>query len=917
MTTNKKGAPMGAPKDTAKSDAYDSITVLETVGPCLTKIYKSDGTTDSYDDAASFHYKVVEVPGIHGLSRLLGKLHKYKKRCLIAGAPKGEGMEAGNVEGTVVRKNGNFPDQPLHSFVIDIDGYRPGFADPVLEPEQAVLDFFTDNNLPAFSKASFYWHLSSSAGMPGKEGVLKCHVWVWSKTAYTCAQLTEWAKSVGPAVDRAVYRRVQIRYTADPIFEEGRTDPVPVRCGFHQGETDEVDLVISADQLANARDQGAGEGGNDMPIENLPSEKEGLIGAFNRIYTAEDVLLGFLEGEFEQVTERRYTWHGGGGTPEGVWVHDSGEMIGSSHNTWPITGRANLWDVVRVFKFGDLDQADNAEEDFESLGADRVGSRPSDVAMKAWAAELPELKEVVAQERASELDRLRQIIADSADLYDMEHVAAVAIQAATLSDPERAMVEQLFLARFKALGVPMTRADVRRMLRPRVARENGAPDWVGEWVWVNAENGFRNTRTKQEVSERSFNATYDRSMQIFANDDGSVPKASYMALVEWGVPTVDSMRYAPGEEVTFEVDGIWYGNSFREDVMAKVPNNFSEKDLEAIRVVEEHAAMLILNELERTLFLDYLAHNVQYPGRKIRWAPVLKGVEGDGKSAFITMMAEILGSQNVRELDSSTLEKSDFTGWRTGQCFTGIEEMKLHGHNRYDVFNKIKTSLSNDKVEIHPKGKDPYTVPNTTNYLMLTNFDDGVPINDNDRRCMMLRTPFLTKEALEAELQRRGFADSGDYYKRLFDSIKYHAGALRKWLINRELHPKFEPNGRAPDTEARALAVDLSTREDEGVLDLVLAEGAFGVYENLVDTRSLGLEIERAGGEKPHTARYKSLLASRGFLPYTEGKKNQTRWRDKIRTFYYRGAKPQSAADEAERLEREREAEALERDFAD
>lgn len=39
----------------------DKLTVLETVGPCLTKIYKSDGTTDPYDDAASFHYKVVEV----------------------------------------------------------------------------------------------------------------------------------------------------------------------------------------------------------------------------------------------------------------------------------------------------------------------------------------------------------------------------------------------------------------------------------------------------------------------------------------------------------------------------------------------------------------------------------------------------------------------------------------------------------------------------------------------------------------------------------------------------------------------------------------------------------------------------------------------------------------------------------------
>lgn len=408
--TNKMAAREGAAEestvDTSSFDysvsETDKLTVLETVGPCLTKIYKSDGTTDPYDDAASFHYKVVEVSDIHGLSRLLGKLHKNKKRCLIAGAPKGEGMEAGNVEGSVTRTNANFTDQPLHSFVIDIDGYRPGFADPITDTEQAVLDFFTDNLSPAFQDCSFYWHLSSSAGMPGKVGVLKCHVWLWSKTPYTCAQLTEWAKSIGPAVDRAVYRRVQIRYTADPIFEAGRIDPVPVRCGFHQGKTDYVDLVIDQATLDKARDQGSGEGGSDMVLKD-PSEKEGLIGAFHKAFTAEDVLLHHLEG-FEQVTERRYTWHDGGGTPEGVWVHDDGQHIGSSHNTWPIDGIANLWDVVRVFKFGDLDHREGEEEDFETLGEFQVGSRPSDLAMKAWAAQLPELKEILEAEALEQIN---------------------------------------------------------------------------------------------------------------------------------------------------------------------------------------------------------------------------------------------------------------------------------------------------------------------------------------------------------------------------------------------------------------------------------------------------------------------------------------------------------------------------------
>lgn len=892
----------------------DKLTVMETVGPCLTKTYKSDGTTDSYDDAASFHFKVVEVSDIHGLARLLGKLHANKKRCLIAGAPKGEGMESGGVTGSVTRTNANFTDQPLHSFVIDIDGYRPGFADPVLEPEQAVLDFFSEHLSPAFADCSFYWHLSSSAGMPGKEGILKCHVWLWSKTPYTCAQLTEWAKSVGPSVDRAVYRRVQIRYTADPIFEPGRVDPVPVRCGFHQGTTDAVDLVIDEATLAKARDQGAGEGGSDMVLKD-PSEKEGLIGAFHKAFTAEDVLLNFLD-EFEQVTERRYTWSGGGGTPEGVWVHDDGQHVGSSHNTWPIDGIANLWDLVRVFKFGELDPVEGAEEDFESIGEHQIGSRPSDLAMKAWAAQLPELKEAVVAERASELERLRQLIADSADAYDLEHVAAAQIKLATLSEMERAILEQAFQARAKAIGVPMRAEQMRRLLQPpslRVAA--GAPDWVGYWIWVDEWDGFMHTKTKQRRTERSFNANFDRNMAPYADTNGAVPKASHMALTQWGVPTVESVRYAPDEPVTFEKDSIWYGNTFRADVMAPIPPKLSKQDLAAIEIVENHAEMLLPDERERTLFLDYLAYCVQHPGRKIRWSPVLKGVEGDGKSAFVQMMGRILGRQNVRVLDSSTLEKSDFTGWRAGQCFTGVEEMKLHGHNRYDVFNKLKTALSNDMVEFHPKGRDPYTVPNTTNYLLLTNFDDGVPINDNDRRCMILRTPFLTKEELLAKIVEKGMNDR-DYFHRLFDvAIDLHAGALRKWLQERgPFHPDFNPNGRAPDTDARALVVDLSKRDDDDAIETLLERGGFGIYPNLIALKCLNDALFNEYGIKLHTGRAKATLAAYGFQMFST---SQVKWRGDNYRFYFRGERPEHAGIEAERLEKERENKEIEGDFAD
>lgn len=887
----------------------DKITVLETVGPCLTKVYKSDGTTDAYDDAASFKVKTVEVADLPALAALLGKLHKNKKRCLIAGAPKDE-MQPGNVQGSVTRTNANFDDQPLHSFVIDIDGYRPGFADPVLETELAVLDFLAEKLPPCFRTASFYWHLSSSAGMPGKEGILKCHLWMWSKTAYTTAQMYEWAKAYTPAIDKAVYRRVQIRYTADPIFEEGRTDPVPVRSGWHQGETDYVDLVITQDTLAQARDQGAGQAGNDMKLVD-PSEKSGLVGLYNKIFTAEEVLLTHLEGEFEQVSERRYTWLNGGGTPEGTWVHDDGMHVGSSHNTWPIDGIANLWDLVRVFKFGHLDESDDAfeQEDIDSLP---INAKPSNLAMLAWAGKLPELLEAALEERTGELDKWREEIAD-ADVYTLENVIAPGIRQAKLSTVEREQVCVAFNARLGTVATKLPIGQVRKMLTPASAAviSPDAPDWAANWVWVTESDSFFNVDTKHLITERSYNAKYDRYMGRYADEDGNIPRASFMALTTWATPVVEMAMYSPQNPLIFSIDGLRCVNTYRSDLVPEMPESYSEGDLAAIATIDRHTAMLIPNELERTLFVDYLAYCVQHPGRKIRWAPVLKGIQGDGKSAFLVLMQHVLGHKNVRVLDSATLENSDFTAWRVGQCFTGLEEMKLHGHNRYDVYNKLKTPLSNDSVEMHPKGKDPITVPNVTNYLLLTNFDDGVPIDDSDRRAMCLRSPFLTKEELRAAIG----SNTGPYFDNLFDvAIKRHAGALRKWLLLRELSPKFDPDGRAPETEARGLIVDMSRRDDDDAIASIIEDGGFGIYHNLIALSCLNDVLFNQHGIKLNSGRAKATLAAHGFNMWSD---KQVKWRGKNYRFYYRGEKPVNAALLATQLEKEREAREVEGDFAD
>lgn len=896
----------------------DFATTLASFGPTLTKTYKADGTTDAYDDAASFVSKEIAVADLRSLSRLLTKLETRHQHCIIRGKFVGdERAEPGKVEGSIARTNANFDDCPHHWFMVDIDKYEPDFDDPVHDPVNAIKDYIARLLPPSFKDASFHWQLSSSAGMPGKTHILKAHVWFWSETPYTSAQMYAWAKQVGIWIDKAVYRRVQIHFTANPIFEAGRTDPVTVRSGFYQGTRETVDLQIDPDVLDAARVTAGGSGGHDMKLVD-PSEKESLVGLFHQLFSAEDVLLTHLEGEFEQVTERRYTWLNGGGTPEGVWVHEDGMHVGATHNTWPIDGIVNLWDLVRIFKFGELDEREDAFEQFD-LDSLPVYAKPSQKAMEAWVEALPEVRKAQRSAHLALIDEFKALLDSAEDRVQLEQELAPRLrQELRLTQVDReelAVHYKACMDRFT--GGRMAIKDARRA----VAREDrlvalaSAPGWAHEWVWDAENDGFVHIDTKLFISERSYNAKHDRMMQHLADEQGVVPKASDYALKFWDVKVVDRTQYNPVVgEALFKMDGLEYLNTYRSDLAPTMPGKFGYDGRQAIKILETHTEILIPDERERTLFLDYLAYCVQKPGHKIRWAPLLKGVEGDGKSAFVILMAHVLGHPNVRILDSATLEKSDFSGWGTGQCFTGVEEVKLHGHNKYDIYNKLKPYISNDFIEVHRKGKDPYNVPNTTNYLLLSNFDDAVPVTDNDRRVMFIRSPFNTKEEMFKAVRERTGMDVGDYFARLFDeAIKKHPGALRKWLYERELSAGFAADGRAPITSAREMVVELSVRDDETAVHAAVEEQGLGVYPELVSTWHMTTLVRNRYDIELRTSRVASVLVAAGFRPL-----GQIKWRGRPCRFYLRGEPPTGSVQAfAEALEKRREDQTLEEAFCD
>ena len=827
----------------------DFLTVLTSRGPLLAKRWTATGIV-GYDRAKNFSAHAEPVNDIHDLARVLGELEQHPTRCVIRGRL-ATGDEATDA---TTRDLDHFEETPHHWVCIDVDNFEPKGCDPVAEPAKAIF-YFIGTQLPVeFRAVSCYWQLSNSAGAPGNEGVLKAHIWFWLDQPRTGPELTAWARQLKLPIDVTVFRTVQVHYTAAPVIEDGASCPVVQRHGFHEGLLGD-DVPLNMPDLL------------DMPIVERagrhdlvdPREKPGLIGAFCRAYDIRRVIDEVLPDifEYEGDSDVRLTWSQGGGAPGGACITDDELRIYNSHNTDPFEGRAqNAWDLVRFYRYGHLD----ATLDEDALDWMGPSGRPSHQAMVAWVrtledvmADVREEAEIKAEhERQAHLahvDALRQGVLACADVEALKaYVRDTLAPDKTIDDADRnGTLTMAVQARFNQLGSPQPRADVRKMLRPPVTFAGSAgPAWLAPWVYVTGSDTFFNTATKATVTPRGFDVLHSTDMPM-SQDGVHRERASDFAVNVWSIAAVDEVLYAPGQDPVFEMLGRRWANQFDPRSMPEASGDPAASA--AVQLTLRHLERLFPDARERELLISWLACQVQRTGAKVRWAPYVFGAPGAGKTFLAELLGLVLGPQNVNVLSGSAL-LSPFNGWATGSVVTVIEEVYQAGH-LFETEEKLKAPIANNTINVHRKGVDSYPAPNFTNYLLLSNHPDGMPVRQGDRRFFFLHAAVTAQQA-------QSLAEEG-YFDSLFDACRASPGELRAWLLGYAFHPEFDPEGRAPDTVVKQQIIEMSKSDTELDLEELLRG------RNAVAPDYLRQRLQDKGHEKVSSRAISKALGGVGF----------------------------------------------------
>jgi hypothetical protein len=332
------------------------------------------------------------------------------------------------------------------------------------------------------------------------------------------------------------------------------------------------------------------------------------------------------------------------------------------------------------------------------------------------------------------------------------------------------------------------------------------------YVWVERLRRMCDRETGDLLDREQFNV---RNAHIGPPTSSTGSAWSILTSNPRRLTVVKAVTFRPGREtfVTEDLPGL-VGlciNRWRDPAPA-LPESATDAD---VRTWLNHVALVVPDERERGIVLDWLGWIIQNPGEKPNWALVIGSTsEGIGKDMMVEPVRVALGAGNVREIGPDDLV-SGYTDFIANTRLLLVEEMQMS--ERKAMMNRLKPLVAAPPytLRVNVKFEPQYEVPNIVASIFFTNMEAALSLSQQDRRY------FVT--------WNHGEPREPSYYEALANWYDGGGAALAaRWLLSRDVSA-FKAKGRAPDTAAKgamrlAALPDLEATIHDG---LVNREGPF------------------------------------------------------------------------------------------
>ncbi|MFA6063849.1 MAG: DUF5906 domain-containing protein [Gallionella sp.] len=367
------------------------------------------------------------------------------------------------------------------------------------------------------------------------------------------------------------------------------------------------------------------------------------------------------------------------------------------------------------------------------------------------------------------------------------------------------------------------------------------------------------TATGQQLGPDQFKNRYGGSVYVIDTANGKTTDNAWLAFTHsqaTRMPKVDHSAFRPDLDpsAAWERDGASFVNSYRRLNVARAAGD--------VVPFLNHMEKVLPVKRDRDILLAYMAAIVQHQGVKFQWAPLIQGMQGNGKSLFSRCVEQAVGSRYTHMPRASELAEK-FNDWLVGKIFIGVEDV-WYPEGRVEIIETLKPMITNARQPIRAMRTSERTMDICANFIVNSNHKDAIRTTSGDRRwCVM----FCAQQEIE-DLARDGMA--GDYFTRLYGWLnKGGYAAVTDFLHTYEIPAEFGLDcllSRAPLTSSteEAIAVGLGRVEQE-VMEAIHA-GEPGFSGGWVSSLALDalLKAQRMDAAMPRVKR-RDMMKALGF----------------------------------------------------
>lgn len=280
----------------------------------------------------------------------------------------------------------------------------------------------------------------------------------------------------------------------------------------------------------------------------------------------------------------------------------------------------------------------------------------------------------------------------------------------------------------------------------------------------------------------------------------------------------------------------------------------------------DHLALLLPDPHDREILLAYMAAIIQHKGSKFQWAPLIQGVEGNGKTLF-SRVVEACVSKRYSHMPPASEIGEKFNDWLFDKVFIGVEDIYVPEQKR-ELIEVLKPMITSDRLAERAMQRGQVMKPVCANFIFNSNYKDAVRKTRNDRRFAI----FYTAQQTEADVMR----DMPDgYFPKLYDWLRdVGYGNVHYFLANYKipasLNPAVNQGGlaaRAPKTSSTDEAVAQSFGRVEQEVIEAIDEGRPGFAGGWVSSNALDrlLDEVRAADKIPRNKR-RDMMEQLGYV---------------------------------------------------